>query len=105
MPSNECLSLSSYLVAFVEQDDVRELNLVGEQIDDVAFVVFAEPHLSIDQIVYDEQKSRWKLAASTSVTIVSSFATSERLRPDSSAKVNVSATGIGSLIPVDSISR
>jgi len=46
-----------------------------------------------------------KLAASTTVTIVSSRATSERLLPSSSSKVNVSATGKGSEIPVDSITR
>ena len=46
-----------------------------------------------------------KLTASTTVTIVSSFDTSEREIPFSSSKVNVSATGKGSEIPVDSISK
>ncbi|MCY1452421.1 hypothetical protein D9M71_693390 [compost metagenome] len=43
--------------------------------------------------------------ASTTVTSVSSRASSLRLKPLASRKAKVSATGIGSEIPVDSISR
>ncbi|MNN61255.1 hypothetical protein D3C76_1293100 [compost metagenome] len=50
-------------------------------------------------------KSRRKFSPSTTVTIVSSRARSDRLRPASSRKVKVSATGSGSEMPVDSISR
>jgi hypothetical protein len=45
------------------------------------------------------------LIASTTVTIVSSRATSDRLSPASSRKSKVAATGSGSAMPVDSISR
>ena len=43
--------------------------------------------------------------ASTTVTIVSKLATSDKEIPSSSANVNVSATGKGSDIPVDSITK
>ena len=49
--------------------------------------------------------SRSQVAASTTVTMVSSFATSPRLSPSSPRKSKVAATGNGSEMPVDSISR
>jgi len=52
-----------------------------------------------------DSKSRRKLKPSTTVTIVSSVETSERLKPASSRNENVAATGIGSEIPVDSMRR
>jgi hypothetical protein len=45
------------------------------------------------------------LAASTTLTMVSSRATSERLSLCSSRKSNVAAIGSGSEIPMDSINR
>jgi hypothetical protein len=50
-------------------------------------------------------RSPGNAAASTTVTIVSSRATSASERPSSSANVNVSATGSGSEMPVDSTIR
>jgi hypothetical protein len=46
-----------------------------------------------------------RLAASTTLTMVSSRATSERLSLCSSRKSNVAAIGSGSEIPMDSINR
>ena len=46
-------------------------------------------------------KSRVRLAASTTVSIVSSRATSERLTPAASRKSKVAATGSGSEMPVE----
>ena len=46
-------------------------------------------------------KSRIKCEASITVAIVSIAATSLSENPDSSRKLNVAATGIGSPIPVD----
>ena len=46
-----------------------------------------------------------KFSASTTVTIVSKRARSPSAAPVSSVKVKVSATGIGSEMPVDSIMR
>ncbi|MCY1453723.1 hypothetical protein D9M71_707350 [compost metagenome] len=50
-------------------------------------------------------KSRRKFCPSTTVTSVSSRAMSLRQNPSSSRTENVAATGIGSAMPVDSISR
>ena len=46
-----------------------------------------------------------KVEASTRVTRVSMVATSPRLDPSSNSQPNVAATGIGSEIPVDSMTR
>ena len=54
---------------------------------------------------FASSKSFKKLTASTTVTIVSNDATSDNEIPSSSANVNVSATGSGSDIPVDSITK
>ena len=51
------------------------------------------------------RRSRGKLTPSTTVTSVSRRATDDRLSPLSSSKVKVSATGNGSEMPVDSITR
>ncbi len=46
-----------------------------------------------------------KVDASTTVTMVSSFASEPRLKPSSNSQSKVAATGIGSEMPVDSITN
>jgi hypothetical protein len=88
----------------VGQRDVAEVGLD----DPCAWVEAADDAAGVGQpfrtgggnVVEDDN-----VAASTTVSIVSSRATSERLTPAASRKSKVAATGSGSEMPVDSTSR
>jgi hypothetical protein len=69
-----------------------------------AVVVVAERLSALAQEIGEAYSFR-RLAASTTLTMVSSRATSERLSLCSSRKSNVAAIGSGSEIPMDSINR
>ena len=92
-------------VDLVEDDHVGELDLVDQQLDERALVLVARGLAAILQEVVRTNSLASRLAASTTVTMVSSRATSDRLSPSSSRNSKVAATGSGSAMPVDSISR
>lgn len=91
-------------VDFIDQDDIGEFNLINLQVDNGSFVVFTDCTTSklkiIEALIVPE-----KVQASTTVTMVSMPEISPSEFPSSSRKVKVSATGMGSLTPVDSMMR
>ena len=91
-------------IDLVQNDHIGEFDLIDKQIDKRAIIAVAERLAAILEKIGRGIILR-RLAASTTVTIVSSRVRSARLRPPSSRNSNVAATGKGSAMPVDSIRR
>ncbi len=102
--ANEIEPFGIHVAGLVDHHHVGELDLLHQQIDQGAGVLGAGGLAAILQELVRAVIFR-RFTASTTVTIVSSRATSQSACPASSRNEKVEATGSGSAMPVPSISR